>query len=86
MYCLSKDYKKLYTLVKDGENVACFVDYVYAKSLPPVRDICLAKKNQNNIMFIARGISYGNIDYWEPQTYDYFEKVCKGMNLEWIES
>lgn len=84
MYNVSKDYRALYDLINKGKRVICFADYKPHSDWLPARDICVARKSKYNIEFQARGITYGAVDEWEPQTFEYFEGLCRHINIEWV--
>lgn len=84
MYKLSRDYKKLYKLLSEGNEFICFVDYQPDKLIRLYRDVCIARRHDYGISFQSRGIGYGGVDEWDPQTIEYFEAVCAAQNIEWI--
>lgn len=85
MYKLSRNYKKLYKLINQGNTVICFVDFSFPGSKgSPSRDICKASKNEDRIYFYSRGCVYIPIESWEPKTYDFFELLCMKYNVEWV--
>lgn len=86
----SKDYKKLYELICNGEAVAAFVDYKFRQIDEHVfRDVCqVVKKKEFDIQFFARGIGYGGIYQFMQDDgvseFDVFVKICESMNLEFF--
>lgn len=83
---LSKDYKKLFELVYNNEDITipCFVDYKFNKkdeTEKAYRDI--AKVRWIDMIDVgARGISYGD---HRVTTLDHFVKDCERMNLEFVD-
>lgn len=90
-YTFSKDYQKLYELLCNGIEVACYVDYQFRTSVdkyPPSRDICKAKKRgEYDIYFGVRGIEYGSVSEFHKEEDSEFELLkleCERMNVWFI--
>lgn len=82
----SKDYKMLFEWVKDGNNVPCFVDYIWDKTdrnCIPMRDVAEVRYDQETGLFQvdARGIGYS---IYPIKTLEVFVQDCKRMNLEFV--
>ena len=89
-YKLSRDYKRLKELLRDGYKIVCFVDYSYRDNNYVVRDVCLGKyKSEYDVLELtARGICY--FDYNENfsksyKDYPSFECMCETSNVEFID-
>ena len=87
----SKDYKKLFESICNGDVVAAFVDHAFLSDPKDVmRDVCQVKRTAPfNIQIAARGISYGGIYSFmsdEGDEFELFEKQCTRMNLEFTDS
>lgn len=85
IYQTSKAYYLLYQLLKRGEQIICFIDYDFYDRGPKGRDICRASFDSiNGCNFDARGIGY----MWMPaerfEDYEFFEKSCEKLNVEWV--
>ena len=68
MYDFSKDYEKLYDLVRDGHRVVAFVDYSFRGSLTGhvMRDVCIVEKRKGgSLVGFVRGISYFEVEDWQ---------------------
>lgn len=85
-YQLSKDYNRLFELVKSGNRIICFVDYGTKRfDGTPIRDVCTI--TNTNYEASARGIGYfGFMDNeWpEDKLRKKFEENCVQSNLEWV--
>lgn len=92
IYTLSKDYEKLYQLVKSGETVVCFVDHRWVDG-EISRDICKCtySAEYEDFVFGVRGTQYGGVYSFsleDPGNWDEEKKLflseCQRMNVEWI--
>ena len=90
-YSLSKNYIKLFELLKNGHEIPCFVDYPHTRDDEKFyRDICRARRFSSfDISFGARGICYGEVSSWHGEKgeneIDVFNNLCKILNVEFIE-
>lgn len=91
-YKYSKDYKKLFELICQGERIPAFVNYRFGvlDSDEPMRDICLIKRRRSwDVDFGVRGVGYGDIMDMDKKKHDNeldaFEKECKRLDVEYIE-
>lgn len=80
-YNLSSDYEKLWKLIKAGNRIVCFVDFVYNNDKDVFLDICTAYIQDGVTHINVRGVAYGTY----AKTYDAFEQNCKRNNLKYIE-
>ncbi len=89
-YKFSKDYDTLFDRITAGEIIAAFVDY-YDKDIreDPWRDICKVQRWKPYLITIGvRGIGYGGLmefDEEDGEEKTLFVRLCKALNLEWIE-
>ncbi len=83
MYQTSKDYSRLYDLICEGIEIACYVDYD-----SEFRDICRCRKfAEYDILFSVRGCIYSQISEWHKNMgseKDVFIQECDSLNVEWI--
>ncbi|MDV3673641.1 hypothetical protein CMU49_02415 [Elizabethkingia anophelis] len=93
-YNLSRDYSKLYDLIRNKTLIVCFIDY-YGRyreenDYPPCRDVAkINYRSDNDIDIGVRGISYGGIGDFGKQnrsSKERFIEECESLNLEWIEN
>ena len=80
-YKTSKDYEKLYTLVKDGYRILGWAEELfYEHKIKKVVEIKIANKESTFLSIGAPGYSYGLED-----TKEGFIHSCNFFNLEYIE-
>jgi len=82
-YTTSKDYEKLWSLVQEGKEIVCFVNYRYYDYKDDKgkieRDICLAKfKNNITFLFSREAI------YYSTENTKEFLYECRSLNLEFL--
>jgi hypothetical protein len=82
----SKDYTRLFELLRKGYEIICYVDYNFVGSTSkPCRDICRARMSGNRFSFGARGIEYGCYRRQSAKDKNLFFEDCRRMNLEFID-
>ena len=77
MFELSRDYVKAFELIKNGDRLACLLDYEDCK------DVAIAKCDKHgNLIIGARGISY--LYFFDDQvaTNELFLGHCDRLNIE----
>lgn len=85
-YTLSKDYNLLYELVKDGNEIPCWVHYARMDTI----DICRCRiPYGKQIDFGVRGHVYGGVDEDAPKYFnitekELFIKECEMLQVEFI--
>lgn len=88
-YKLSKDYDKLFELLKAGKVIVGFVDYRGFSKEVICRDVCkIVRFKPYKISITARGICYASVDPWHEEEWkelDFFKEACTYANLEWID-
>lgn len=83
----SKDYKKLFQFIVDGNTAVAYVDYDYRDG-EVARDICKVERRGEFFINIGvRGMAYGNVFEFQREEgteEELFIKECEGLNLEWV--
>lgn len=83
-YKTSKDYQKLYEMVKGGFEAVGWVDHKWSDETI-VRDIAKVRVRGLEIPFSVRGHQYGGVEGWDKDKESRFLSECQRLNLEWIE-
>jgi hypothetical protein len=86
---ITGQYERLYDQLKEEpeRKIICWVDYDGFKrmgDLEPCRDICSIRGV--NMSFIARGISYGDVQYLHgDHQRKYFIELCEQTHVQWLD-
>ena len=80
-YQVSKDYEKLWELIKSGSKVAGRIDFERGSNGNQIRDIVEIKYILEEYYIGTRGISYTGMS----GTKDKFIGICKSLNLTFID-
>jgi len=80
-YQVSKDYEKLWELIKSGSKVAGRIDFERGLNGNQIRDIVEIKYILEEYYIGTRGISYTGMS----GTKDKFIGICKSLNLTFID-
>lgn len=81
MFELSRDYERAFELIKNGERLACFLDYEGCRD---VAANITSKYNRGQINISARGISYIYLFADQAETSEMFKKECNRLNVEFF--
>lgn len=90
-YAFSRDYTRLKSLLDDGYEVICLVDYDFWRygKHPMTRDVCMARKfvaendKYTHYSFNARGTGY--FDIYPSIDKFTFTEACEARNIEFID-
>lgn len=77
---LSRDYKRAFELIKNGDRIVCLVDYGDGCRDPAANIASTYTRGEINIS--ARGISYIYLFDDQVETSEMFEKECDRLNVE----
>jgi hypothetical protein len=80
-YTVSKDYEKLWKLIKSGSKVAGRIDFERGLNGNQIRDIVEIKYILEEYYIGTRGISYTGMN----GTKDEFIGICKSLNVTFID-
>lgn len=84
-YRTSRDYRCLYELLAERNEIVCFVDYRFSPDdHDPCRDVCTARcfADDDYIRIGARGIQYNSLSHLSQRAE--FIADCERMRLEFI--
>ena len=89
-YKLSRDYALLYSLISEGYEIPCWIDYDWDRKGDIVRDLCCARRrNEWTISISSRGMGYLSVDGFEREwttlsEEKLFVQRCEKYNIEFI--
>jgi hypothetical protein len=90
-YKTTKDYKKVFALLKEGKELVAFVNYRFSSMTDEeyFRDVCrVSRRKAFDIDFRVRGLSYGSVSDFKAKSYnefDLFKNQCEVLNTEFVE-